>query len=144
MNAKPENHGGRALAWEEFLSIVADGVAHLNARPGRRTEAAAGRSFDETWEAETAALPVRRLSQEQAALLLMAVESTKVQRSGVFRLKAGSGTGIPRNQYYHQDFTPRRPRTRASRRFSPLRRQGRRHGLRPPARGLFPITTPVA
>ena len=118
VNAKPENRGARALAWDEFLSIVADGIVHLNARPGRRTEAAAGRSFDETWEAETASLPVRRLSQEQAALLLMAVESTKVQRSGVFTLKAGSATGIPRNQYYHEDLA-RWARRRVVARFDP-------------------------
>lgn len=82
---------------------MADGVARLNARPGRRTEAAAGRSFDETWDAEVATTPVRRLSRERAALLLMAVESTKVKRSGMFTLKAGSATGLPRNQYYHPD-----------------------------------------
>ena len=101
--AKPENHGGRTLEWDEFLAILADGVARLNARPGRRTEAANGRSFDETWEAETASTPVRRLPPEQAAILLMAVESAKVQRSGVFTVKAGSGAGVPRNQYYHPD-----------------------------------------
>ena len=105
--AKPANYSksgaGVALSWESFLAIVADGVAQHNARPGRRTEAAAGRSLDETWAAEIATTPVRRLSRARESLLLMAVESTRVQRSGLFRLAAGRATGLPQNDYWHKD-----------------------------------------
>ena len=101
--AKPANcDKSNALPWEAFQAIVLDGVARHNARPGRRTEAAAGRSFDETWEAEIATAPVRRLTRNQAALLLLAAESTKVQESGVFQLRAGRSPGIPRNDYWHE------------------------------------------
>ena len=100
--AKPENYGGRALPWETFVAVVADGVREMNARPGRRTEAAAGRSFDETWEAEIATAPVRRLTQAQMALLLAAAESTRVDNSGCFRLRAGKGAGLPPNRYHHE------------------------------------------
>ena len=102
--SKPENYESRALEWEEFLAIVADGVRRLNARPGRRTEACGGRkSFDEAWAEEFAAVRPRRLPAERTAILLLAVESTKVKRSGTFTLRAGSAPGQPRNQYHHPD-----------------------------------------
>ena len=106
---KPSNYDkSNALHWETFQAIVADGVTQDNARPDRRTEAAAGRSFDETWEAEIAATPVRRLTRDQEALLLLAAESTKVKESGIFQLKTGRAPGIPQNDYWHErlaDFT---------------------------------------
>ena len=46
---------------------------------------------------------MRRLSRARESLLLMAVESTRVQRSGLFRLKAGRATGLPQNDYWHKD-----------------------------------------
>ena len=102
--SKPENYGSRALEWEEFLAIVDDGIRRLNARPGRRTEACGGRlSFDQAWAEEFAAVQPRRLPAERTAILLLAVESTKVKRSGVFTLQAGSAPGQPRNQYHHSD-----------------------------------------
>ena len=101
---KPSNYDkANALPWETFQAIVADGVAQDNARPGRRTEAAAGRSFDETWEAEIATTPVRRLTRAQEALLLLAAESTRVQKSGIFQLKVDRAPGVPRNDYWHED-----------------------------------------
>ena len=102
--SKPENYGSRALEWEEFLAIVDDGIRRLNARAGRRTEACGGRlSFDQAWDEEFAAVQPRRLPAERTAILLLAVESTKVKRSGVFTLQAGSAPGQPRNQYHHSD-----------------------------------------
>ena len=100
---KPENYGGRALEWDLFLAIVANNIARMNARTGRRTEAAAGRSFDAAWEEEIAGAPVRRLPAERTAILFLAMESTKVRKSGVFTLQAGSAPHLPRNQYYHPD-----------------------------------------
>ena len=102
--AKPANYDPScAIEWDRFEGILADGVAAYNARSGRRMEAAAGRSVDEAWEAEIATTPVRRLTRAQEALLLMAVESTRVQRSGAFRLRAGKGAGLPANDYWHPD-----------------------------------------
>ena len=99
--AKPANYEERVLSWAEFLAVRDDGIAAHNARPGRETEAAAGCSFDAVWAAEIATTPVRRLTHAQESLLLLAVESTRVQRSGLFRLSAGKGTGLPGNDYYH-------------------------------------------
>ena len=102
--AKPANYETRALSWDEFLAIRDDGLAAHNARPGRETEAAAGRSFDaHAGRRMIATTPVRRLTHAQEALLLLAVESTRVQRSGLFRLAAGKGTGLPANDYWHPD-----------------------------------------
>ena len=97
--AKPENHGGRILDWEEFLAVQTDGVQCYNARPGRRMEAAHGRSCDEVWAEEIATTPIRRLTRAQEALLLLAVESTVVKRDGSFHLAAGKGAGLPPNRY---------------------------------------------
>ena len=101
---KPANYDARnALPWETFVRVVADGIAQHNARPGRRTEAAAGRSLDETWAAEIATAKVRRLTPGQEALLLLAVESTKVRKGGAFQLKAAGVPGLPQNTYWHKD-----------------------------------------
>ena len=100
---KPANYGVAAVAWKTFLAVVADGVAEYNARPERRMEVARnGRSIDEVWAEEIAWTPVRTLSREQRALLLLACESTQVHRDGTFTLAAGKGTGLPANRYFHE------------------------------------------
>ena len=105
---KPENYGSRAIDWETFERIVVEDIAALNALPNRRTEAAGGtRSFNEVWDAEIATVPVTRLSPAQLALLLMAAESTALQRSGAFTLQAGAAIGMGRNRYYHPDLVAR-------------------------------------
>ena len=116
---KPANYGEQAIEWELFLAIVADNIRRMNARTGRRTEAAAGRSFDETWEAEIASAPVRRLPPERTAILMLAAESTKVKRSGVFTLAAGSAPHIPRNQYFHPVLAEKAAGKRVVARFDP-------------------------
>lgn len=106
--AKPETHGTAPLDWETFERIVAEDVAALNARPGRRTEACAGKlSFDQAWDAEIAVTTVTRLSSAQLSLLLMAAESTTVRRDGSFTLRSGAAIGMGRNRYYHPDLVAR-------------------------------------
>lgn len=101
---KPANYDeDHALTWEQFVGVLADGMLQHDARPGRETEAAAGRSFEATWAAEIATTPVRRLTRAQQGLLLLAVESTKIKRSGVFTLAAGRAAGLPQNEYWHPD-----------------------------------------
>ena len=98
---KPANYGTTAVPLETFLGVVAEGVREFNARTGRRTEIAHERSFDQIWAEEIQSVPVRTLTAEQRALLLLAVESTQVKPDGTFTLKAGKGTGLPRNRYQH-------------------------------------------
>lgn len=104
---RPETHRMRAVPWETFLQVVGRCVIEHNARSGRLTEAAAGRSFDEVWAEEIGETVVRRLAPSQAAILLLAVESTAIDRSGCFRLKAGRGAGLPANRYHHPDLVDR-------------------------------------
>ncbi len=99
---KPENYQSCALPWKEFVTLVDKCIAAHNAQPGRRTEAAAGGSFDDAWRAAIGAVAVRRLADSQRALLLLACETTKVRRDGTLGLTAGRGAGVPRNRYYHE------------------------------------------
>ena len=99
--AKPENYGQRAVPWDVWLDVVRDGVAEYNSRPGRRTEAAAGRSFDATWAERIGAVPIRRLTTSQRATLLLPGETTTVENNGVVRIKAGRAVGLPANRYWH-------------------------------------------
>lgn len=104
---RPETHRMRAVPWEVFIGVVERCVAEHNAREGRQTEAAAGRSFDQTWAEEIADTVVRRLSPSQAAILLLAAEDATIDNAGCLRLKAGKGAGLPANRYHHPDLVER-------------------------------------
>ncbi|SDH94865.1 transposase domain-containing protein, partial [Roseospirillum parvum] len=71
---KPENCGSRAVPLDEFLRIVGQGIALHNAKPGRRTRTAAGRSLLETFETSYAEAPIRKATAEQKRLWLLAAE----------------------------------------------------------------------
>lgn len=77
---KPANYGKRAVQWAEFEQIVAQGIADHNARLGRRTETARGRSFDETFAESYAASTVRKAGPEQLRMALLAAEQKRVNR----------------------------------------------------------------
>ncbi|WP_286173736.1 transposase domain-containing protein [Rhodobacter sp. NTK016B] len=47
--AKPEDYGSRAVPFEDFLRVVAEGIEEHNLRQGRRSEVAWGRSFAEVF-----------------------------------------------------------------------------------------------
>lgn len=92
-DAKPENYGSRAMDWEAFEQVVAEGIARHNAQAGRLTETAQGRSFDEVFAASYAKRVVRKLAPSQRALLLLASEPVKVSRHNDFGL-AGNRYGV--------------------------------------------------
>ncbi len=77
-SAKPENYASRAIDIEEFIRVVADGINEHNARPGRRSETAQGRSFDETFAESYARRPIRRATEMQKRLWLMGQEVRKL------------------------------------------------------------------
>jgi putative transposase len=64
---------------ETFLAVVAEGIAEHNAREGRRSPTCAGRSFDATFAASYASVPIRRATAEQRRLWLMAAEAVRVR-----------------------------------------------------------------
>lgn len=66
---KPENYGSRAIPLEDFLAHVTQGIRQHNAR-GR----SGGRSFDETFAASYETAPIRKASEAQKKLWLLAAE----------------------------------------------------------------------
>jgi transposase InsO family protein len=80
--AKPEDYGTRAVEWDAFRQFVDGQIAEHNARTGRKSETAKGRSFDETFAASLA-LPdtiVRWPTVEQRDLWLLMAEQITAQR----------------------------------------------------------------
>lgn len=93
---KPANYGKRAVPWAEFEAIVAQGIADHNARLGRRTETARGRSFDQTFAESYAASAIRKAAPEQLRMALLAAEQKRVnRRTGEIELYG--------NRYWHPD-----------------------------------------
>lgn len=85
-DAQPENYGSRAIELDEFLRVVAEGIEEHNARQGRNTSTAMGRSFLETFDASYASAPIRKATEEQRRLWLMGAEGIKADtRTGVIR-----------------------------------------------------------
>ena len=104
---RPETHRTAVASWEDFIRVVERCVVEHNARTGRRTEAANGRSFDAVWAAEYSGTVVRKLTPRQAGILLLAAEPSRVDRSGCVRIKAGKGAGLPNNRYHHEALVDR-------------------------------------
>ncbi|WP_107495296.1 transposase domain-containing protein [Thalassobius sp. I31.1] len=80
-DAKPENYGSKAVPLEEFVRVVGEGIEEHNARQGRRSDTALGRSFDETFSESYASAPIRKASDEQRRLWLMGQEVLTLHRS---------------------------------------------------------------
>ncbi|MBX9702091.1 MAG: Mu transposase C-terminal domain-containing protein [Acetobacteraceae bacterium] len=82
--AKPENYGTRAVEYDTFLRVLAEGIAEHNARPGRRSAVCRGRSFDEVFAESYAAHAhlIRRALPEQRRLWLLASQAVRVRRDG--------------------------------------------------------------
>lgn len=109
--AKPENYGSRALDWEAFKALVAEGIARHNARGGRRTETARGRSFDEAFAESYARTPIAKATAEQLRLALLAAENRLINRqTGEIALFG--------NRYWHPELSARRGE-RVTVRFDP-------------------------
>lgn len=104
---RPETHRQEPAAWETFLAVVEDSVREHNARPGRRTEAAAGGSFDDAWRDSLTRTVVRQISGAQARVLLLSAEAVRVDRAGCVTLRAGSVPHRPANRYHHPDLVER-------------------------------------
>ncbi|MEM7269655.1 MAG: transposase domain-containing protein [Pseudomonadota bacterium] len=76
-DAKPENYGERAVPRDLFERVVAEGIAEFNARAGRRSPVAKGRSFDEVFDTSYRAAPIKRATPEQRRLWLLAGQKLK-------------------------------------------------------------------
>ncbi|MCU0946784.1 MAG: Mu transposase C-terminal domain-containing protein [Porphyrobacter sp.] len=100
--AKPENYGNAAVDWDRFCEVVANEIAEHNARPGRRTEVAQGRSFDQAFAESYAVAPITKVVDPVVLrMALLAAEAKKVNKT--------DGTiEIAGNRYYHPDLIAHR------------------------------------
>jgi len=109
--AKPENYGSKAIAWDRFVALVDEGIALHNAQPGRRTEMAQGRSFDEVFAESYAAAPIGKATPEQLRMALLAAENRLINRqTGEIELHG--------NRYWHPELSTLRGE-RVTVRFDP-------------------------
>ncbi len=79
-DAKPENYGNRAIPLDEFRAVLNEEMEAHNARPGRRSEVAFGRSFDEVFDEGYKVAPIRKATLEQRRLWLMSAEGVRGAR----------------------------------------------------------------
>ena len=85
--AKPENYGSRAIPFDEFVRIIDREIRAHNARPGRRSRVCGGRlSFDEAFDASFAQSLIRRATEAQRRLCLLAAEGVTVRPDGTVHL----------------------------------------------------------
>lgn len=80
-DAKPEDYGSRAIPLDAFLEVLDQGIREHNARQGRVTETAKGRSFDETFAESYARSPIRKATAEQHRLWLMGQEVRRLHQN---------------------------------------------------------------
>lgn len=79
-DAKPDNYGSRAIPIEDFRMLVAAEITRHNQRPGRRAATCRGRSFAETFRMSFEASTIRRASEAQRRLFLLAAESVVARK----------------------------------------------------------------
>lgn len=79
-DAKPENYGNAAIPLNDFLRVLERGMHVHNAREGRRTEIARGRSFDAAFAESYAVSPIGKATPEQMRLALLMGEQLKADR----------------------------------------------------------------
>ena len=81
--AKPENYGTRAIKLEAFMKVLDTEIAAHNARPDRRSAVCDGRSFDAVFNESYARATIRRASNAQRTLWMLAAEGVSLhQQSG--------------------------------------------------------------
>lgn len=79
--AKPENYGSRAIPLEDFLKVVSEGIQEHNNRPKRNTPVCGGKkSFFQVFSESLAVHPVRKATEAQKHLWLLAAENVAVNK----------------------------------------------------------------
>ena len=90
-DAKPENYGASAVPLDVFVRIAGQVLAANNAKIGRRTEMARGRSYDLAFEESYARSPIGKATTEQLRLALLAADHVSTdRRSGAITLFGNS------------------------------------------------------
>lgn len=96
---KPENYGSRAVPLDLFKAVVKQGIAEHNARAGRRTETAAGRSFDEVFAESYSAAIIRKALPEELRMALLGADRVRTNRQT-------GGVTLFRNIYWCEAMSP--------------------------------------
>lgn len=79
--AKPEDYASRAVPLDTFKAVVGDVIRRHNAKAGRRTRVCRGvLSFDAAYEASLATAMVRRATEAQIRMCLLANEAATADR----------------------------------------------------------------
>lgn len=90
-DAKPEDYGSRAVELEDFLAVLAEGIAEHNTRTGRRSEVAMGRSFAEVFDEAYAVAPIRKATEAQRRLWLLGAEGLRADgRTGAISFQGNT------------------------------------------------------
>ncbi len=84
--AKPGNYGSRAVSLDEFIEVVGQAMIEHNARPGREGGVCRGRSFDQVFAESYAQAPIRRASEAQRRMWLLAAEAVRVRADSTVHL----------------------------------------------------------
>ena len=132
-DAKPENYASAAVDLDVFLRVAGAGIDAHNAKVGRRTQTANGRSFDDAFAESYERNPPRWAGEEQLRLALLAADQVSTDR------KSGA-VSLYGNTYW----TPELGRLAGSRvtvRFDPDNLQSEVHVY--DATGAFVVTAPV-
>lgn len=109
--AKPENYGERAIPAETFIRVLEEGIIDHNARQGRLSATANGRSFDDTFNDSYAKAPIRKATEEQRRLWMMGQHVGHLNRqSGQMRIY---------NNWYYSPWMSEHPSRRVVARFDP-------------------------
>ncbi len=107
-DAKPEDYGSRAIELGDFLEVTEEVVRAHNARPGRLSDTARGRSFDETFAESYANAKIRKATPEQHRLWLMGQEVRKLHKHhGAFQMFENSYWADWMNEYVGQQVVAR-------------------------------------
>lgn len=109
-DAKPENYRERAIPLDVLQKHVAERIAEHNARTGRRSETAAGRSFDETFEESMRhpATIIRRATEAQRTLWMLAAKViTASKRNGALKFNGNTYWTNDLNQWLGKKLTVR-------------------------------------
>jgi transposase InsO family protein len=80
IDAKPENYNERALDWDVFVALVNRVIRKHNAKLGRRTETANGRSFDQVFAASYEVSQIRKATPDQLRIALLTGEQVRTHR----------------------------------------------------------------
>lgn len=80
-DAKPEDYGSRAVPLDQFLKIVAQGIALYNTREGRRTRTCGGTlSFQQAFNESYQRAPIKKARDEHVRMCLLAAESVTARQ----------------------------------------------------------------